>query len=203
MHLASFKAPTDEEKTHDFLWRIRKQLPPVGDDRRLRPLALRGRADPPGARSSRPRRRSRQRYGQIVDFEKELVADETTIVKVMLHISFEEQGRRLMARLDRPDKHWKFNPGDIDERELWPAYMEAYQIAITRTSTDSAPWYVVPADRKWYARLAVQHLLLDALTAFDQQWPAADFDVEEQKARLRQAIRWSSSPRSGRVEARC
>ena len=76
-----------------------------------------------------------------------------------------------MARLDRPDKHWKYNPGDVDERELWPRYMEAYQIAIDRTSTDIAPWYVVPADHKWYARLAVQHLLLDALTAFDQDWP--------------------------------
>ena len=125
-----------------------------------------------------------ERYGQIIAFERELVDDEITVIKVMLHVSYEEQGRRLMERLDRPEKHWKFNPSDIDERELWPLYQEAYQVAITRTSTGIAPWYVIPADHKWYARLAVQQLLLDALTAFDQHWPRADFDVEAEKARL-------------------
>jgi PPK2 family polyphosphate:nucleotide phosphotransferase len=184
VHLASFKAPTDAEKRHDFLWRIRQQVPPPGKigvfDRshyedvlivRVRELA------PPEV--------IEERYGQIVDFERELVADGITVIKVMLHVSYEEQGRRLEARLDRPEKHWKFHPSDVDERELWPLYQVAYQLAITRTSTDSAPWYVIPADHKWYARLAVQHLLIDALASLDQHWPLADFDVEAERARLR------------------
>jgi len=106
------------------------------------------------------------------------------VIKVMLHISPDEQKARLEARLDDPAKHWKFNPSDIDDRELWPQFMEAYQLAITRTSTEAAPWYVIPADHKWYARLAVQQLLLDALGDLHQSWPAADYDVEAQKARL-------------------
>jgi len=105
-------------------------------------------------------------------------------VKVMLHISPDEQKSRLMERLERPDKHWKYNPGDVDERELWPSYMAAYQTVFERTSTEHAPWHVVPADRKWYARLAVQHLLLEALEEIDPHWPAATFDVEAEKKRL-------------------
>ncbi len=94
------------------------------------------------------------------------------------------EGFRLAERLDRPDKHWKYNPGDVDERELWPQYMDAYQTVFERTSTPNAPWYVVPADAQWYARLAEQALLLDALEEIDPQWPAADFDVAVEKARL-------------------
>ena len=125
-----------------------------------------------------------ERYGKIVAFEKELVDRGTTIIKVMLHISPIEQKLRLDARLDDATKYWKFNPSDLDDRVLWPDFMEAYQIAIARTATDVAPWYVVPADHKWYARLAVQGLLIDALRDLGQDWPAADFDVDAQKARL-------------------
>jgi polyphosphate kinase 2 (PPK2 family) len=125
-----------------------------------------------------------ERYGIIADFEKELVANGTTIIKVMLHISPAEQKARLTDRLADPAKHWKFNPGDLDERELWPKYMEAYEIALTRTSTADAPWYVVPADHKWYARLAVQDLLLDALRGLKLEWPKADFDVAAEQKRL-------------------
>ncbi len=120
----------------------------------------------------------------VEDFEQEIVATGTTVIKVMLHISADEQKARLQERLDRPDKHWKFNPGDIDERAYWNDYQEAYQIALERTSTPDAPWYVIPADRKWYARWAVQHLLLGAMRRLDPQWPVADYDVEEQKRRL-------------------
>lgn len=102
----------------------------------------------------------------------------------MLHISAAEQKERLLARLDDPRKHWKFNPGDIDEREHWPAYREAYEIALERTGTEAAPWYVVPADRKWYRDLAVAHLLLATLRDLDPQWPPADFDVTHERARL-------------------
>ncbi len=103
------------------------------------------------------------RYEQINAFERSVVESGTTIVKVMLHISSDEQKARLMERLDRPEKNWKFNPGDVDERMLWPSYQEAYQTALEKCSTPEAPWFVVPADRKWYARLAVQNLVLEHL----------------------------------------
>ena len=125
-----------------------------------------------------------RRYGAINDFEARLAAEGTTIVKCMLHISADEQKARLQERLDNPEKHYKFNPGDLDERALWPAYREAYEIALERTNTDVAPWHVIPADKKWFRNLAVAQLLLDTLRGLDLQWPAADFDVEEQKRRL-------------------
>lgn len=180
-----FKKPTPDELEQDFLWRIRKQLPPAGIigvfDRshyedvliaRVRNLALAEEIE--------------RRYGAIVDFENDIVADNTTIIKVMLHLSLDEQKERLAERLDRPDKYWKYNPGDLHERALWPQYQEAYQVALERTSTEKAPWYVVPADHKWYARIAVQRLLLDALRRLDPQWPDANFDVdvEVEKKRL-------------------
>lgn len=178
-----FKKPTPEELEHDFLWRIRKQLPGAGIigvfDRSHYEDVLIARV-----RSLAPPEELERRYGAIVAFEDELAADGTTVIKVMLHLSAGEQKERLAERLNRADKHWKYNPGDLDERALWPAYQEAYQLALERTSTGTAPWYVVPADRKWYARIAVQRLLLDALRRLDPQWPAADFDVEAEKKRL-------------------
>ena len=183
VRIHAFKAPTDEEKQHDFLWRIRAQLPPAGligvFDRSHYEDVLIHRV-----RGFSPPEVIEERYGLIAEFERELVADDTTVIKVMLHIGADEQKARLQERLDRPDKNWKYNPGDLDERALWPAYMEAYQLALERTSTDAAPWYVVPADHKWYARSAVQRLLLGALRGLDPQWPAADFDVAAEKARL-------------------
>ncbi|NUU49435.1 polyphosphate kinase 2 family protein [Curtobacterium luteum] len=183
VHYAGFKAPTAEEREHDFLWRIERELPGAGQlgvfDRSHYEDVLIQRV-----RSFAPPEEIERRYGAIVDFEDRLVAAGTTIVKVMLHISKDEQRERLGDRLDRPDKHWKFNPGDIDERLLWDDYQEAYQIALERTSTPQAPWYVVPANRKWYARLAVQQLLLRALEDMQLTWPPADFDVAEQRRRL-------------------
>ena len=102
----------------------------------------------------------------------------------MLHISPDEQKARLMERLERPDKHWKYNPGDVDERALWDDYMAAYQAAFERTHTHEAPWYVVPANSKWYARLAVEELLIAALEDIDPRWPRADFNIETEKKRL-------------------
>ncbi|MGB4778930.1 polyphosphate kinase 2 family protein [Microbacterium sp.] len=181
--LAAFKKPTKEELAHDFLWRIEKRVPDAGIigvfDRSHYEDVLIGRV-----RNLAEPAEIERRYGAIVDFEKGLTDRGIRLVKVMLHISADEQKARLRERLDRPDKHWKYNPGDVDERELWPAYMAAYQTAFERTSTPNAPWYVVPADAKWYARLAVQALLLEALEGIDPQWPAADFDVEAEKARL-------------------
>ena len=181
--ITAFKAPTKEELSHHYLWRIRKALPHPGTigvfDRSHYEDVLIVRV-----RNLVPQEEWEGRYDEINAFEQELVDDDTTIIKVMLAISNEEQKDRLMSRLDREDKHWKFNPGDIDERKEWPDYMVAYQAAIDRCSTDAAPWYVVPADRKWYARLAVMNLLIEHLTELDPQWPPADFDVEEQRVRL-------------------
>ena len=128
-----------------------------------------------------------RRYDAINDFESLVVDSGTRIIKVMLHISRDEQRGRLAERLERPDKYWKYNPGDVDERLLWDDYMHAYQTVFERTSTELAPWYVVPANAKWYARLAVQELLLAELHRIDPQWPAADFDIEVEKRRLAQS----------------
>jgi polyphosphate kinase 2 (PPK2 family) len=102
----------------------------------------------------------------------------------MLHISPKEQRKRLLARLDNPTKHWKFNPTDVDERALWPAYQHAYEIALERTNTEYAPWHIVPSDSKWFRNLTIGQLLLETLEELDPQWPKADFDVEEQRRRL-------------------
>lgn len=183
VHLHAFKAPTRAEKRHDFLWRVRRELPGPGQigvfDRSHYEDVLVHRV-----RGLSPLEEVEARYEKIVDFERELVAGGTTLVKVFLHLSRAEQGRRLAARLQRPDKYWKYNPGDVDDRAYWDEYQDAYRIAMDRTSTDAAPWFVVPADRKWYARLAVQSLLTQALEDIDPQWPAADFDVAAEQHRL-------------------
>jgi PPK2 family polyphosphate:nucleotide phosphotransferase len=183
VELASFKKPTAEELQHDFLWRIAKRLPARGKigvfDRSHYEDVLIGRV-----RSLAPADEIERRYGAIERFEADAADRGIRVVKVMLHISKDEQKERLAARLDRPEKHWKYNPGDVDERELWDDYMAAYQVMLERTSTDVAPWFVVPADRKWFARLAVQRLLLAALDDIDPRWPVADYDVEREKERL-------------------
>jgi len=127
------------------------------------------------------------RYVEINTFESELVESGVTIVKVAMFVSPDEQKRRLAERLDRPDKFWKYNPGDLDERKLWPAYQEAYQLVLDRTSTDHAPWYVVPCNKKWYSRLAVTELLIEALKDMKLSWPPPDFDVEAEKRKLAEA----------------
>ncbi len=180
---AGFKKPTPEELAHDFLWRVEKRLPAAGEvgvfDRSHYEDVLVARVH-----ELAPPDEIERRYRAINDFEREVSESGTTIVKVMLHLGKDEQRDRLQARLDEPDKHWKFNPGDVDERLRWDDYQEAYQLVFDRTSTPYAPWYVVPADHKWYARIAVQHLLIDALESLNLEWPEADYDVEEQKARL-------------------
>lgn len=179
----AFKAPTEEELAHDFLWRIDKALPARGQigvfDRSQYEDVLIVRVH-----ELVPEDVWSKRYAQINAFEKRIAQGGTTVVKVMLHLSRAEQRQRLGERLDRPDKYYKYNPGDVDERARWDDYMAAYESALTRCSTDDAPWFVVPADHKWYARLAVQQLLLEAMRGMDLRWPVADFDVEEEKARL-------------------
>ncbi len=183
VRITSFKAPTDEEKQHHFLWRIERALPDPGyvgifDRSHYEDVLIhrvRGWVDADTLE---------QLYVEINEFESRLVDDGCVIVKCMLHIGADEQRARLQERLDNPEKHWKYNPGDLDERALWPAYREAYEIAIERTNTDAAPWHVVPADKKWFRNLAVAQLLLGALRGLDLQWPQADFDVAVEQRRL-------------------
>jgi len=183
VRITSFKAPTRTELRHDFLWRIRRALPDAGYigvcDRshyedvliaRVRELATLTEIE--------------RRYAAINEFERELVASGTVIVKCMLHISPDTQKERLLARLADPAKYWKYNPGDVDERRLWPDYRRAYEIALERTNTEHAPWFVIPSDKKWYRNLAIGRLLHDTLRDLDPQWPEADFDVKAERERL-------------------
>lgn len=183
VRITSFKAPTEEERSHDFLWRIEKGLPAAGylgvfDRSHYEDVLIarvRGFADP---------EEIERRYGAINDFEARLADQGFSIIKCMLHISPEEQNERLAARLADPEKHWKYNPGDLDERARWADYREAYEIALERTNTDVAPWHVVPSDKKWFRNLAIGQLLLDTLRGLDLTWPEADFDVAAEQERL-------------------
>lgn len=181
--ITSFKAPTDEERAQDFLWRIEKAVPELGYlgvfDRSQYEDVLIGRV-----RELAPPQEIERRYGAINDFEKRLADDRTVILKCMLHISPKEQKKRLLARLEDPTKHWKYNRGDVDERQLWDSYREAYEIALERTNTEYAPWYLVPSDKKWYRNLAIGELLLETLDRLDLDWPAPRFDIAEEKRRL-------------------
>jgi PPK2 family polyphosphate:nucleotide phosphotransferase len=181
--LAAFKAPTKEELAHDFLWRIKKRLPEPGMigvfDRshyedvvvvRVRELVA-------------PRTWQR-RYATINRFEEKLVADGTTVVKCFLHLSKTESRDRLLARLDKPNKLWKFNPGDLDTREEWNPMIEAYGDALERCNTEAAPWHVIPADHKWYRNWAIMNILVEHLEAMAVAWPPADYDVDQQRRRL-------------------
>lgn len=178
-----FGVPTQEERERGYLWRIRNALPRPGYvgvfDRSHHEQVLVVRVD-----RLEPEETWRRHYDELNAFEAEVASSGTQIVKVALMVSSDEQKKRLAQRLDRPDKHWKYNPSDIDVRLKLPEYLAAYQEMLDRTSTDVAPWYVVPADRKWYSRLAVTELLAGALRSLDLGWPPADFDVAAEKARL-------------------
>ena len=183
VQVASFGRPTPEELRHSFLWRIRRRLPGPGHlgvfDRSHYEDVVAARV-----RATVDRRTWSRRYAAINRFEAGLAAGGTLVVKCFLHISAEEQRARLLARLDDPAKHWKFNPGDLEDRELWPQYLVAYGDAIERCNTDPAPWYVVPADRKWYRNHAITQLLIERLEELALRWPEATFDVDEQRERL-------------------
>ncbi|MBF6494873.1 polyphosphate kinase 2 family protein [Nocardia cyriacigeorgica] len=183
---AAFGVPTEEEKRHHYLWRIRKELPRGGQigvfDRSHYEDVLVVRVH-----NLVPATVWGERYDEINAFERELTDEGITLVKVAMFVSLDEQKKRLRQRLERPDKYWKFNPSDIDERAFWPAYQDAYQAILDRTSTEHAPWFVLPADHKWYSRLAVTELLIAALQDLGLDWPPPHFDVAEQLARLEQA----------------
>jgi PPK2 family polyphosphate:nucleotide phosphotransferase len=183
VQVVAFRRPTQEERAHDFLWRIRRRLPEPGM------IAVFDRShyeDVVAVRVRKivDRRTWSRRYAAINRFEERLAVQGTVIVKCFLHISPEEQRERLLARLADPTKHWKYRPGDLEDRALWPDFQRAYGDAIGRCNTDAAPWYLVPADRKWYRNWAISRLLIERLEQLGLGWPAATFDVDEQKARL-------------------
>lgn len=186
VRIRAFGPPTPDERRRGFLWRIKNALPKAGE------VGVFDRSHYEDVLIQRVHKMARpdvieRRYGSINNFEAELSESGYDVVKVMLHISADEQKERLAARLDDPTKHWKYNPADIDERALWGDYQRAFEIALERCNADVAPWYVVPADRKWYRNLAVTKLLIEHLQATDLGWPKADFDVAKEKKRLAKA----------------
>lgn len=187
LHIASFKKPTAEERAHHFLWRIRKETPQAGQigvfDRSHYEDVLIARVD-----SLVPEDVWRGRYDEINAFEAELAAQDVTVLKVMLHISPQAQQERLLARLDDPLKHWKYNVADLDARSKWPTYQAAYTDALRFCDTDTAPWYVVPSDRKWYRNWAVAALLTETLADMEPQFPETDIDVDAERARVRASV---------------
>ncbi len=183
LRFAAFGKPTEQERRHHFLWRIRRQLPVAGE------IGIHNRSHyedvlVPRVHGTVPPAVWHRRYAEINGFERRLTDDGLRLVKVMLHISAEEQQERLRARLLDPAKRWKFNPGDVDERAFWSEYQAGYEAALSQCSTNAAPWFVVPADAKWYRDWAVAHLLLEALEEIDPQYPPPGFDAAAELTRL-------------------
>jgi PPK2 family polyphosphate:nucleotide phosphotransferase len=176
--VASFKVPSAVELDHDYLWRAHAQVPGAGE------MVVFNRSHYEDVLVVRVHKLIapqvwRRRYSQIKDFERMLAEEGTTILKFFLHISLDEQKERLLERLQDPAKHWKFNPGDLKERLLWDDYMQAYEDVLSKTSADHAPWYIVPADRKWYRNLVIARVLVDKLESLKMEYPKANFDVDQ------------------------
>jgi len=168
--VANFKQPAGEELEHDYLWRVHRQVPAKGE------LVIFNRSHYEDVLVVRvhklvPEDTWKQRYDQINDFEEMLAENGTTILKFYLHIDKEEQKRRLQARLDDPNKHWKFRKGDLEERKLWPEYMQAYEDVLNQTSTAIAPWFIVPANHKWYRDLVISSILVERLEGLKMKFP--------------------------------
>lgn len=173
-----FKVPEGEEKNHDFLWRVHKAVPQYGHigifnrSHYEEVLVVR-------VHNLKPKSEWSQRYGQINDFEKMLSENGVTILKFLLYISKEEQAERFRERLDDKTKNWKFSMGDVKEREYWDDYIKAYDDMLTRCSTGHAPWYVIPANKKWFRNLAVSQIMVDALEAMDLKYPKPTADLSK------------------------
>ena len=176
--VANFKVPTPVELAHDYLWRVHQRTPARGE------IVIFNRSHYEDVLVVRvhdlvPQSVWSRRYEHINAFEQMLADEGTTILKFFLHISKEEQKERLQSRLDKPHKRWKFSRGDLKERELWDDYQAAYESMLSKTSTPWAPWYLVPADRKWYRNLVVATTLVSTLQGLDMQYPAFEGDPEE------------------------
>lgn len=178
VHARPFGVPTTTERSYDYLWRAHARVPAAGQ------LVVFNRSHYEDVLVTRVHgtiddERAEQRFAHIRDFERMLVEEGTTICKFFLHISKEEQAERLQARLDEPDKNWKFNAADLEERKHWDRYQEVFRDAIAATSTEQSPWYVVPADRKWYRNLAIASILVETLERLDLRYPAAEEGLED------------------------
>ena len=176
IRVAAFKAPTEIEKGHDFLWRVHREAPARGE------FVVFNRSHYEDVLVVRvhgwvPADEVERRYEHIRAFERLLADGATRVVKVMLHVSKAYQLERMRKRLDDPAKHWKFNPGDLEERKLWDDYMRAFEVAIEQTSTAEAPWFVVPSEKRWFRDLVVARIVLEVLEALDPQFPAPTYDA--------------------------
>jgi PPK2 family polyphosphate:nucleotide phosphotransferase len=175
--VASFKVPSQQERDHDYLWRVHDKVPGKGE------IVIFNRSHYEDVLVVRvhalaPEKVWRKRYAHINHFERMLADEGTTIVKFFLHIDLEEQKQRLQARLDEPNKRWKFSRGDLDERKLWPKYTRAYEEVLTRTSTEWAPWYIVPANSKWYRNLVIANVLLKTLDGLNMRYPDPEENLD-------------------------
>jgi PPK2 family polyphosphate:nucleotide phosphotransferase len=178
VRVASFKQPTPAELAHDYLWRVHQQTPAKGE------LVIFNRSHYEDVLVVRvhnlvPEALWRRRYEQINAFEKLLAEEGTTILKFYLHIDLDEQKERLQARLDDPAKRWKFAKGDLDERKRWPQYMAAYEEMLSKTSTAWAPWYIIPANRKWYRNLVISQIIVETLEGLAMSYPPAAAGLED------------------------
>ena len=177
VRVAAFKAPSAVELSHDYLWRVHAQTPGKGE------IVIFNRSHYEDVlvvrvRNLAPKEVWSKRYDHIKNFEKILTDEGTTILKLFLNIDLQEQAQRFLARVEDPTKTWKFNPGDLEERKLWPQYMEAYEDVLNKTSTDYAPWYVIPSNKKWYRNLLVANILRDTLKGFKMSYPEPPADLE-------------------------
>jgi PPK2 family polyphosphate:nucleotide phosphotransferase len=175
IHVCAFKKPSEEELAHDFLWRVHSKVPAKGQ------IVIFNRSHYEDIIAVRVKKiypdavwKNRQRH--VIEFERMLAEEGTTIVKIFLHISKDEQKRRLQARLDNPVKHWKINPDDLVDRARWSEFMTAYEEVMTKTSTETAPWYIIPSDRKWYRNLCVARIMVDTLKKLNMEFPTINWD---------------------------
>ena len=183
IHYHGFGKPSEEDLAHDYLWRIRRELPSNGwisifDRSQYEDIVM------PRITGSRPEETWRARYGQINDFEAELAGSGCAIIKIFLVSSRQAQRQHFLRRLDDPTRYWKFDPSDLEARDRWDDYMAAWQEVFERTSTSIAPWYLIPADKRWYSRMVVSELLRTTMKNFNQTWPPLDADHDEALARL-------------------
>ena len=194
-HVVSFKQPSDEELSHDYLWRCAKNLPERGKigifNRSHYEEVLVVRVHPPILQSQHladaiknDKHIWKKRFQQISNFESHLVANGTRVLKFFLNVSKKEQKQRFLSRIAEEDKNWKFSMGDVKERGHWDEYMQAYTEAIENTSTEDAPWYIIPADKKWFTRLAVSEVIVQALESMKLSYPVV---TEEHRAELAEA----------------
>ncbi len=188
VRVAPFKTPSPLELSHDYLWRIHQQTPKKGE------IVIFNRSHyedvlPVRVLNLMPEEVWSKRYHHINEFERLLVDEGTVILKFYLNIDLEEQAGRFLARLEEPDKNWKFNPGDLEDRKLWGAYMEAYEDMLNKTSTKWAPWYVIPSNKKWYRNLLIANIVRDTLVDMEMEFPAPPPDLEKYHQQVLELVR--------------